>query len=229
MSLRTALTLSAAVLFASRSAADEPRLGTLAGEVRAHAGQPAGSQRVARQREVCGTEVADESLLVAPGGGLANAVVWVEGLARPAGFSPREIRLDQRRCRFVPRVMSATAGAAIVFTSQDSVLHTVHAVLGTSRTLFNIAIPFAGLTVTKRLGNAGRVHFRCDVGHTWMSAWALVFDHPYHAVTGPDGSFRIDGLPAGPRRVRVWHERLGERSADVDVPEGGAARMVVRY
>ena len=38
--------------------------------------------------------------------------------------------------------------------------------------------------------------FKCDV-HGWMNAYAGVLDHPYFAVSKPDGSFSIPNLPPG--------------------------------
>ena len=37
----------------------------------------------------------------------------------------------------------------------------------------------------------------------------MVFDHPFFAVTGPDGSFEIKGVPAGDQNVVVWQEKVG--------------------
>ena len=39
-----------------------------------------------------------------------------------------------------------------------------------------------------------------------MTAYILVADHPYTAVTGEDGRFVIDGVPPGSYRIRMWHE-----------------------
>lgn len=36
----------------------------------------------------------------------------------------------------------------------------------------------------------------CSV-HPWMTAYAGVLDHPFYAVTGPDGRFEIKNLPKG--------------------------------
>ena len=37
----------------------------------------------------------------------------------------------------------------------------------------------------------------------------MIFDHPFFAVTGTDGSFEIKGVPAGDQNVVVWQERGG--------------------
>ncbi len=48
------------------------------------------------------------------------------------------------------------------------------------------------------------VFIKCDV-HAWMSAYVHVLDHPFHAVTGEDGTFEIKGLPPGEYELTVWH------------------------
>jgi hypothetical protein len=45
----------------------------------------------------------------------------------------------------------------------------------------------------------------CDT-HVHMRGYVLAFDHPYFALSGPDGEFRISGVPAGTYRLTLWHE-----------------------
>ena len=37
----------------------------------------------------------------------------------------------------------------------------------------------------------------------------MIFDHPFFAVTGPDGSFELRGVPPGSQNVVVWQEKVG--------------------
>jgi hypothetical protein len=44
-----------------------------------------------------------------------------------------------------------------------------------------------------------------------MSGYARVFDHPYFAVTKPDGTYEIAKVPTGAEvEIVYWHEDLGE-------------------
>ena len=178
--------------------------------------------RVTSAQQQCGQSVPSDEISVGQGGVLANAVVWIDGAAAPAGGRPAPvgIELDQQRCRFTPHVLTATVGAQLALKSRDPILHNVHAFLG-SRTLFNVAIPVAGMIVRKTLNDPGHVTVKCDV-HAWMSAHVHVFRHPYHAVTGRDGTFNIGHVPPGTYPVKLWHERLGEKSARVTVAAGAA-------
>ena len=45
----------------------------------------------------------------------------------------------------------------------------------------------------------------------------MVAGHPFFAVTGDDGSFKITGVPAGKYTVEAWHERYGTKTAEITV------------
>ena len=183
--------------------------------------------RVTTAQAQCGQTVPSDALVVGRGNVLANAVVWLEGApaptSRPAAVG---IELDQQRCRFTPHVLTATVGAQLTLKSRDPILHNVHAFLGT-RTMFNVAIPVAGMMVRKPLTDPGRWTIKCDV-HAWMSGHIHVFRHPYHAVTGADGTFAIPRVPPGTYPVKVWHETLGEKSGNATVA-GGAVTVDFTY
>jgi hypothetical protein len=201
----------------------------LAGELRGtvHLAGPlpgAAPVEVHKDRESCGTSAPDESLL-AEGGRLANAVVQVRGVPGPPP-APVHGALDQVRCRFVPRVQVLPRGSTLDIVSSDPVLHNVHGWIGKA-TVFNQAMALAGRRVPMRLERLGIIQVRCDV-HDWMSAWVVVTEGPA-AVTGADGSFAVKDLPAGSYTVVAWHERLGERVAQVTVPADGAASVEIRY
>jgi len=71
------------------------------------------------------------------------------------------------------------------------------------------------------------VHLKCDV-HNFMSGFVVVVDSPY-AVAGEDGRYAVQGLPAGTYTVTAWHEKLGEKTAQVTVPQSGAATADFAY
>jgi Carboxypeptidase regulatory-like domain len=181
-------------------------------------------QPVYKQHEVCGATVADQRLVVGPGGVLANAVLdLVNVTAGKPVPRDRPIVLDNITCRFVPHVRSATVGQTLEIHNSDPFLHDAHAWLGT-RSLFNVGI-LPGHTSRQPLADAGLIHINCNVRHTWMHAYVFVAEDPYHAVTGADGRFVIDEVPPGTYTLRVWHELLGSVDRPVTV-EGGKTATV---
>ena len=49
----------------------------------------------------------------------------------------------------------------------------------------------------------------CDI-HPWMTAWWMVLDNPYFAVTDENGNFEIKNVPAGTQKVVVWQEAVSK-------------------
>jgi plastocyanin len=182
---------------------------------------------VTKDNKVCGTSKPDESLEVKDGG-VKNAVVWfldVGERAQPAN-APKE-KLDQQQCQFVPHVVVAERGTTLDVVNSDKALHNVRAQSGEVK-LMNYAMPIPGHVVPTKLKKDGIFRVTCDV-HPWMRAWLLVLPTKEYAVTDETGKYRIDGVPAGKHRVKIWHERLGEREAEVDIPAGGTATHDVQF
>lgn len=166
--------------------------------------------KVGSDKRVCGESQPDESLLVDAHGGVANAVVFLQDAEAAPGPSA-DLKLDQSGCRFTPHVQAAHAGSSVTAINSDPALHTVHGAIA-GKTTFNQAMPLQGMKKKFPLAEAGLTRVTCDAGHSWMTAWIYVFDHPYFAVTGKDGSFELRDVPPGEHTLAVWHERLGTTS-----------------
>lgn len=70
------------------------------------------------------------------------------------------------------------------------------------------------------------LRFKCDV-HPWMFAYVSVFDHPYFAVSGKDGSFTIKNVPAGKYTLEATHRKGGTVSKEIEVKDGNVAQDLV--
>lgn len=200
---------------------------TLTGIVRLGGGLPAAEPIiVAKDVQACGDTLANQTILVGPSKGIVNAIVTIEGITSgkpiPAVDS---LFVTNRGCQFVPRVQVVPVGARVDIRNDDGVLHNVHATMGGTETLFNIALPMKDLHVRKDFSKPGLVQIVCDAGHTWMRAYVLVSDHPYHAITGDDGGFTISDVPAGTYTVKVWHETLGTQTREVTLRPSERATM----
>jgi len=181
---------------------------------------------VTRDNKVCGTSKPDESLEVKDSG-IHNAVVWFTDVPLAKDLKPPKQRLDQQACSFVPHVLAAPLGAAVDVVNSDKALHNVRAQAGDVK-LMNYAMPIPGHVVPTRLNKEGIFKVSCDV-HPWMRAWMLVLPTSAYAVTGEGGSYRIEGVPPGKHKVKIWHERLGEKDAEVEIAPGQAATLDVQY
>ena len=115
-------------------------------------------------------------------------------------------------------------GQVLEILNSDPTLHNVHAVPVANQE-FNTGQPLPGMKHTHRFATSEvMVPFRCDV-HPWMFAYVGVLDHPFFAVTGPDGTFNIEGLPPGTYTIEAWHERLGAQTQTITIGEREAGDM----
>lgn len=164
--------------------------------------------------------------IVADNGNLANVFVYVKSGVSGSYPAPAEpVMLDQSGCTYIPHVAGIQTGQKLVIRNSDSTLHNVHA-LPENNPEFNQGQPFQNMELEKTFATPEvMVRFKCDV-HPWMSAYMGVVDHPFFAVSGTDGSFSIDGLPAGEYEVETWHETLGTRTQTVTVGDGPVAISV---
>jgi plastocyanin len=161
-----------------------------------------------------------EGLIVNNDGTLRNAYVHVVSGLGDRVFAPptTALKMDQRGCIFIPHLLPARANQVIAFTSSDVVVHNVRTI-ASENPRFNVSISGRGRTVRRFFSNPEIIQIRCDI-HAWMAAYIAVSDHPFHAVTGGDGAYSIDGLPAGTFEIEAWHESLGTSRQSVTLGEG---------
>jgi hypothetical protein len=175
--------------------------------------------------EVCGQGQKPEgTLLRVSGGKLQNAVVVIDDVAEGKKLpDEKDFVVDNLKCMFNPRVRLGYAGGKLIAKNSDKILHNIHPfVADGNKNIYNIPLPDVG-EIKKDMKKTGLLSVRCDA-HGWMQGWLYVAAHPYVAITGEDGSYAIDDLPAGEYTVRVWHERaapLGkEKTAKLKVVKG---------
>jgi len=206
--------------------------GTIIGHVRLMSAAPANATIRMGADPLCsratrGTPVTSGVVLRSADGGLANAFVDVQGKF-PAGAVPTApVTIDQKNCIFIPRVVGARVGQPLQITNSDPTAHNVHSL--STKNGFNVSQPRAGMMSTFQLKSEDVVmRIKCDL-HPWMVTYVGVAAHPYFAVSGADGAFRITGVPAGKYPIRVWHERYGRLTANVDVKAGQTATVDFSY
>jgi plastocyanin len=180
--------------------------------------------QITKYKDVC-KDVPNESLIVGPGQGVRYAVVTLEGMTKGKAVEKETAHeLDNVRCRFLPHVQAASVGQFIVFKNSDPILHTAHAFFTSEQQpQFNVGL-FPGRVSRKPLITTGVAKIQCEV-HPWMTAYIVVTDHPYHAVTDSYGEYLINDVPAGNYRLKVWHESLATEEKPVEAKAGATIKM----
>jgi hypothetical protein len=172
---------------------------------------------------------ADYDYVVGAGGGLKWTFVYVkEGLGGGYTAPATQVVLDQKGCAYSPHVFGIMAGQDLKILNSDETLHNIHSLPAASRQ-FNLAMPRPGMELTQKFtAKEVMVRIKCDV-HPWMECWAGVLDHPFHAVSGDDGSFSIDRLPAGTYTIEAWHEEGGSLTQTVTVADGASQEITFSF
>ncbi len=160
--------------------------------------------------------------MLAKDGKVQNAFVYLkDGLGDRVFAVPTDpVVIDQKGCQYAPRVAGAQVEQPIEFLNSDPMLHNVH---GTPKDSsgWNVALARKGAErIIKVAKPEVMISVRCDL-HPWMQGWLGVLDHPYFAVTGPDGRVTIENVPPGEYTVAVWHERFGTSESRVALPAKG--------
>lgn len=179
--------------------------------------------RVPRDSAFCGSTILKEALHVDPQShGVADAIVSIEGIEKGKPL-PREqsITIENRHCKFLPRVQATTLGATLLVTNEDPILHNTRLRKETAqgKTFLNVAMPKGVQPVQRILSEPGLLLVLC-AAHPFMRGTVQVFEHPYFAVTDASGSFDITAIPPGTYLLRVWHETLGLSEQTLTIPEG---------
>ncbi len=151
-----------------------------------------------------------------------RCVVYLE-VAPQAAFeapAPRRAVLDQRNEAFVPSVLAVTVGSTVDFPNSDRTYHNVFSLSKARR--FDLGRYPRGQSRSVRFDQPGVVRVFCEI-HSHMSAWILVFSHPFFAVTDAEGRYRIEGVPPGNYTLAVWHEGAVRARRELRVAAEGEA------
>jgi hypothetical protein len=172
---------------------------------------------ITKDQDVCGTAAFPPTLLVsADNRGVKDTVIAVDGLTRGKAPPADKPTLDNRECALVPRVQAVMVGTEMVIRSSDPFLHTTRGRFPDFKQAFNLVFPKNTPAKEQRIRFPGVIAVTCDT-HAHMRAYILSFEHPYFSVTGGDGRFQIDQVPAGSYTLKAWHE--GWRMLEYD-PDG---------
>ena len=171
--------------------------------------------QITKYKEIC-KDVPNESLMVGPAQGVRYAVITLEGILKGKAIEKESIHeLDNIKCRFSPHVQAASVGQFVLLKNSDSILHTAHALFASDQPQFNVGL-YPGRVSRKPLIAAGLVTIRCEV-HPWMSAYIVVTEHPYHAVSDLYGEYELTDVAPGIYQLKVWHESLGTQEKRIEV------------
>lgn len=241
--VQSAISVLAVLCSMSLLEAGEPGYGTLRGQFVLEGEAPTPKILVrkedprAKDAAVCAAcEIRSESLLVDPKSrGIANIFIFkqtADAVHPELRESPKETLIEAQGCRFIPHALLLRTDQTIRFRNRDPIPHSVHTFLIENEQAGFIQPHGNSHGVTYQFPKPEKIPLpvRCDI-HAHMTAYWLILDHPYAAVTCKEGTFRIEKLPAGNHEFRVWHEAAGwlDKKLEIEIqPERTTTLPVVK-
>lgn len=153
------------------------------------------------------------------GGEPAPAYVFVKNVASPPARG-RTVEIKQENKQFVPALTVVQAGTTLTFPNLDGIFHNVFS--NSPKNAFDLGTYRTGdPTRTAVMNEPGVVDVQCNM-HEQMRATVLVVPNKLYAAVRPNGTFRIDGVPVGKRRIVAWGPNLKPVQQVIDVGPAGA-------
>jgi plastocyanin len=184
------------ILGLSATAASKPETGTVKGTITVKAGASAKKDR-------------------------KGVVIYLENVP---GTPPKQknATIKQREKQFDPPLTIVVKGTTIDFPNEDKIFHNVFSVSRPAR--FDLGLYKSGTAKSVEMKRSGVVDVYCNI-HPDMIAKVKVLDNGFYTISGPDGKFEIQGIPAGEYPIVAWLPTGGEVSGKVTIKAGEAASV----
>ena len=132
-------------------------------------------------------------------------IVYVVGFTEAGQTETPAAQVAQRGRKFVPDLVAVTVGQSVNFPNQDAFLHNVFSQYSARK--FDLGSFKKGESKSKSFDTSGVIDVYCNI-HPEMAATILVLPNTRHTRTKPDGSYVIDGVPAGTWTVFAYARRV---------------------
>jgi plastocyanin len=156
---------------------------------------------------------------------LADAVVYLESRATSPAPARATTQIVMESKRFIPHVRVMPVGGAVEFPNSDPFRHNVFSKAGPGE--FDLGLYGRGESRVAEVRRAGVYPIFCNI-HSTMIAYIVGVATRHYTQPESDGSYRLEGVPPGSYTLRVWHERGGARSREVEIGAGGASGLDVQ-
>ena len=163
------------------------------------------------------------SLMISKDGGIANVVITLTVDGAKVELPSEPVEIDQVGCRFEPHLSVVHVGTTVRYKNSDTISHNVHTYALKNEGLNKTVA--AGGKLDQKLEKAEAVRIACDI-HPWMESYVFVTEGTHFTFTGSDGSFKLEGVPAGDYKLQIWHEKLGKGKGSVTVKADGSSDAV---
>ncbi|MCA1556989.1 MAG: carboxypeptidase regulatory-like domain-containing protein [Acidobacteria bacterium] len=153
-------------------------------------------------------------------GSLATGGNRISGFTFPTPGSA--VTLDQVGCRYSPHIVGVQVNQKLSVVNSDPTAHNINVQPSKGNPSWNISQSPGTAPIEKSFTRPETlIPVKCNQ-HPWMKAYVGVLKHPFFAVSAADGTFTIKDVPPGKYTIVAWHEKFGEQTIEVTVPDNGA-------
>jgi len=186
---------------------------------------------ITKDNQVCDqfqAEIVEQELLVGKESGLSNVFVYLKVARDKAPAIHEDYKkaaqkpalIENFHCMFYPHAIGVWAKEQKVLIKNSDPIAQVVKIDVVKNSSINLTMGIGDeITHMFPLGERLPAKVTCGI-HPWESAWLLVSESPYFAVTDKNGEFTIRNLPAGEWEFQVWHEKAGYLAAKPDWKSG---------
>ncbi len=175
-----------------------------------------------KDAEICKEkEVKYNAVVADKGGHLQDVLIAIaDGQINGDFKAAKPAEVHQKDCMYAPRIQGILPAQEVAIFNDDATLHNVHAYHGADSPI-NQAQPKGSAPIkSTKFEEPGIYRMQCDV-HPWMRAFVIASDNPFNGVSGADGSFKIEKVPAGKYTINAWHAMYGKlEKKDVEIKDG---------
>lgn len=140
------------------------------------------------------------------GAPLADAVALLEPVGGGVAVKPMpDTEIAQVKRQFAPRVTVITTGTRVTFPNFDTVRHHIYSFSPIKTFEIRLYSGVPGVPVV--FDKPGIAVLGCNI-HDSMAAWVVVANTPWSARSAANGKARIEAIPPGNYRLRLWHPGL---------------------
>src|SRR6185369_7597869 len=151
-------------------------------------------------------------------GSVKDAYVYVDVKGSAARGHTLEIKQEAKE--FSPQTAVVQRGTSVVFPNKDPFFHNVFSTsAGNTFDLGSYRSSDTARSVV--LTTPGVVEVHCNY-HSKMNANILVVPGPLYTKVGADGSYRIENVPVGARRIVAWSPNAKPAQQKIEVSAGGS-------
>ena len=131
-------------------------------------------------------------------------------------------KITQQGAVFSPRLLPVVVGTTVEWPNNDEIFHNVFSISDAKQ--FDLGLYKHPEVKRVTFDKPGRVDVFCSI-HAAMNCIILVLETPHFSATDDKGRYAIANLPAGPYKLKAWHERLPSQTREVIVPETGDVKI----